>query len=446
MNQFLRTALTGHSGASICVSNISDDDAIMLSLSASEALRDIETATTALTRLTDTAASAEDTVLIASHIHSATPVELALLDNSLNHLCAGEGLTGSDIVPNMQSYEGSTVNMQSLKDMASSVWQAIKDLIGRIRDRIVKFFKSRWGDSAKLRKRLKSLIDRTEKMSGKSLEESKTEIGREVRYLTVKGSLARTDKDTLKAISDYGTIASTLFETWIKNVNSFGGSLETEMNSYDASTKKSLGTISTLNTLATQLLLTKINSIGKLFESTASGDARSPEGIVRKVIHLPGNVGLFATDAFTSRDYPSVYEHARLLSKARVALEPSLPTMKDLEEKAEIDTWSIDNIRTMCNELLSVLDVLDRYDDSKYMKDTEKTSDKITKAGDKLSKERQKQEEIAEAVNSDGVALQQYASAYASWTAGGFASFASNFNTYANGVTVIASKCLSNYK
>lgn len=446
MNMNLRSTLMGHSAGFAGFANLSDDDATILSLDAAGALHEIETGLIALNRLQDTASTVEDTVFIASNIDNASNVELALLDNALNHLGAGEGVTGDDLHPNMQSYEGGAVNMQSLKTMASSVWQAIKDLIERIRTRIVKFFKSRWGDSAKLRKRLKSLIERTEKMAGKSIEENKTEIGREIKYVTVKGRVITTGKDAITLAGTYSTLASALYETWIKNVNTFGGELKTAMSSWDSSASSSNGVIDTLNTRAEQVLLPKVNAVSSYFKSVESGDNRSPEGVERLAVPLAGNVSVFAASSFTFASGSSVYEKAKLLAKSRVNIEPYSHNTKDLEDKGEVNTWSADEVRTICNDLLSVLDVIDRYDDSKYMKEVEKQTLTVSKEGDKLAKDRQKQDAIAPGVDSDAVALQQYASAYTSWTANGLASFASNFNSMANGLTVIGAKCLSNHK
>lgn len=444
MNSFLRTQLMGYAAPSIDVANLSADEAELMSLDAQDHVGKLEAELAALNRLQDQAMNAEDLVLIASHIKEAKNTDLALVDNSLNQLGAGEGVTGDDLIPNMQSYEGQALNMQSLKDVASSVWQAIKDLVERIRVRIVKFFKSRWGDSAKLRKRLKSLIERTEKMAGKAIDEAKTEIGREIKYLTFEGKVEGNGKDVHAAIGNYNTLASGLYETWIKEVNAFGSELETAFASWDASAQSSNGPLTTLNTKAEQLKLTSVRGLDKLFKATASGDNRSPDGVTRKSMALAGNVNVFAADAFNASG--TVYEKAKVLAKSRVTIEPYLPKPKDLEEKGEISTWSVDEVRTMCNELLSVLDIIDRYDDSKYMKDVEKQMDKVTKAGDKVATARSKQEDIKEEVNADAVAMQQYASAYASWTSNGLASFASNFNSFANGVAVVAAKCLSNHK
>lgn len=447
MNMNLRSALIGQSTLmSVNAANLSDDDAAMLSLDAAQALQEIESGHAALTRLQDTAAATEDTVFIASQITEASNIDLALIDNAINHLGAGEGVSGENVMPNMQNYVGSTVNMQSLRDMASSVWQAIKDLIKRIRDRIVKFFKSRWGDSAKLRKRLKSLIARCEKMSGKTVDEAKTEIGREIKYVTVGGKINTGGKDVLALASTYKDISGALYENWIKNVNEFGAKLESAMSSWEASDDSTKGQLQTLNDEAQLVTLTDENAIKNKFENPVSGDERSPEGVVRKRIDLAGNVSLFAADDFNDGSLSTASEKAKLYAKARIGLESYSPKPKDLEEKGEIQTWTVDVIRDLCNELLSVLDIIDRYDDSKYMKEVDKQVDKVTKEGDKLAKARQKQEDIKPAVDAEAVALQQYASAYTSWTSQGLASFASNFNSFANGVTVIASKCLSNHK
>lgn len=445
MNMNLRAAFMGHTLATaVDVSAISDDDAEMMSIDAQVAFQELEQAHVSLNRLQDTALATEDTVFIASQITEASNVDLALIDNAINQLGAGEGISGDNVMPNMQSYTGTAVNMQSLRDVASSVWQAIKDLISRIRQRITKFFKSRWGDSAKLRKRLKSLIERCEKMTGKSIEENKTEIGREIKYLTFAGKSLSNGKDVQGKIESYNTIAAAMYEKWIKDVTEFGGTLETQMKSWDASASASNGEVTKLNEEAAKVSLVRVQGIGSLFNSV-SNDDRAPEGVLRSSIDLAGNVSLFAARAFSaSEDTPS--GKAKVYTKARVSVEPYITKPKELEEKGEVTTWSVDEIRTMCNELLSVLDVIDRYDDSKYMKDVEKQTDAVSKAGDKLAAARQKEDEINSDVDASAVAMQQYASAYASWTSQGIASFASNFNSFANGVTVIASKCLSNYK
>lgn len=446
MNMNLRSTLMGHSAGFAGFANLSDDDATILSLDAAGALHEIETGLTALNRLQDTASTVEDTVFIASNIDNASNVELALLDNALNHLGAGEGVTGDDLHPNMQSYEGGAVNMQSLKSMASSVWQAIKDLIKRIRDRIVKFFKSRWGDSAKLRKRLKSLIARCEKMSGKSIDESKTEIGREIKYVTVAGDIKKSGNHVVELVGKYSTLAGALYENWIREVTAFGSTLETSMDSWDSSASGATADVGKLNIAAGAVKLTDIRGMNKLFISADTNDNRNPAGIGRKRCNLAGNQSVFAADSFDVKGLTTNVEKAKLFAKARVTIEPYNTKPKELEEKGEVETWTVDTVSTLCNELLSVLDVIDRYDDSKYMKDSEKQAEKVMKAGDKLANARQKQDDINSEVDSEAVAYQQYASAYASWSSQGLASFASNFNSMANGLTVIGSKCLSNHK
>lgn len=445
MQSFLRNALVP-AQASAFTAGLGDDELELMSIDANQALNDLERDTMALNRLQDSANAIEDTRFIAGHIKAASNVDLALVDNSINHCLAGEGISSETVMPNMQSYEGEAINMQSLKTMASSVWQAIKDLIARIRTRIVKFFKSRWGDSAKLRKRLKALIDRAENMTGKTINESKTTIGREVKYLTMADKVHGKGKDVIEGIDRYNTIASALYETWIRRVNDFGVELETAMSSYDASASSTGNGLNTVTMQSLVTVLTTIPGIDKLFRATKSEDQRSPDGVIRRSCPLAGNVSIFAVSGFTIPDTATDFEKAKVAAKSRVSIEPTFAKTKDLEEEADIETWSADQVRTMCNDLLSVLDIIDRYDDSKYMKDTDKQTSKITKAGDRLSKDRYKQDEINPDVNSTGIALQQFASAYTSWTANGLASFASNFNSMANAVVVIGSKCLSNHK
>lgn len=447
MNMNLRSAFAAQASAmAFNVATLSDDDAEMMSLDAQSALQDLEQAHSSLARLQDTATATADTVFIASQITEASNVDLALIDNAINHLGAGEGITGDHVMPNMQNYAGSTVNMQSLRDMASSVWQAIKDLIKRIRDRIVKFFKSRWGDSAKLRKRLKSLINRCEKMSGKTIDESKTELGREIKYVTVAGDIKKNGNEVTALVGKYNALAAALYETWIKNVTAFGGELEAAMGKLDVTADESSSDLFQLLNKSGELKLTAVSGANKIFDAVASGDERSPEGVTRKRCDLAGNQSLFAADEFHPATGASNHEQAKLFAKARVSVEPYSHKPKELEEKGEVATWSVDTVSTLCNDLISVLDIIDRYDDSKYMKDSDKQADKVVKAGDKLAAARQKQDEINATIDADAVAYQGYASAYASWSSQGLASFASNFNSFANGVTVIAAKCLSNHK
>lgn len=426
-------------------SNVTDCEETLhlMSIDANEARGDLNDALTNLNRLVDIATHLDETIQIGECVKKASVPELALMSNAFDLAMAGEPGDHSQVCIAMQSNEGRAINMQGIRNVVSSVWEAIKSLAKRIRDAVVKFFKSRWGDSARLRKKLKALLSRCDKVQSKSVEHKKTKINGGYKNLHVAGQAPKGKVDFEAEAEKFLSLATAMFGDYITNINKAGNALQTALDKFDVSEKLGGLGLDDLKGIELTSLATD-RSVDKLF-SEANNDKTAPKHHTRKKLELLGNKTMFSTVEHDLTDL-APGELANVASRSMISLE-SFSTKKTIEDSGEIDTLEVEVIRTMTNTLLEALSILDAFEDSTEYKEIDKLNKSLRVSGDSVNKEiGDKEADMGEGAKEMGKALHKFVSGYATWTSSGFSGFSAHFNTIATTLVKASNESLSNYK
>lgn len=91
-------------------------------------------------RMQDLAQGLEDLAEVGATISQATPRELILIDIANQLSLAGSGVASEETLPGLESLEGKSVGIESIKETAAKLWNAVMAFIKRVWDGIQNFF------------------------------------------------------------------------------------------------------------------------------------------------------------------------------------------------------------------------------------------------------------------------------------------------------------------
>ena len=424
---------------------VSQEDTIASLTSMHSAAAELETDGLELTRLSAIADSLDNVVAISAHITTATRPELALIENTVQLAFSGENADDiAGITYGLESSEGGTIALEGIKDIAMKIWDGMKRLFKRIRDAVVKFFKSRWGAVASLRKSLVKLKERSDKAIGTSIEENKTNIGRECKVLYVDGKMEKSEGAILKGIEVYKGMADRMYDVYAKAANKAGTDIASAMDEYTTTPADAVAALQKANAAAGAFAYNAPKGAAAL---TSADDKRITAGITgsKHQLFLDMVLMTFDADATKFNSKTTDRERAELLSKSRVAIVNRSAKAKDLNDEATIGTWSANTINEMATELIDALESFERYESSSMFKDIVSVTKDINKSGDAVIKD-SADEDVDPVAVAAAKGLRALAGGYARWSSDGFVSFSKHLMDVSNSIITISNKCLANHK
>ena len=203
----------------IALEEISDEEAQLIAQSAIKYAMEAESILMETERITDIAISLEEALMISGTVQVATEAELAFLETIGNLATAGTNVDPERIVPSMESYIGTTISLEGLKETIGNIWEKIKVFIKKVWEALKNFYNENMREIPRLKA---SLLAFQKKIAGKtSMEKDSKEtitITSGVEYLQVDGKALETEKEINDAFETLSENAKWVFGPYMESV------------------------------------------------------------------------------------------------------------------------------------------------------------------------------------------------------------------------------------
>lgn len=417
-----------------------------------EAFHEVETCIQEIDHAADIHASLESLAFVAEKIESASVVELALVDVACEMAVAGSDLTPEMLTPGLESAEGQVISTEGLREMAKSIWEAIKSFMAKIAKQAARFFDKLLLGSGLLRKQLISLKEKAGEKEGKSPENKEFEAASYLNRLAIEGKLPTKSEEVIKALECVSEAAEFIFGDYTKVVNDNGADIITHLKSFEVTGESTEAQVSGLLDAMTKSLTAvpvkglKFNQLGNKKDQRFAPDADV------RYFHLPSNFTLYA-ELYKESKKTKGDEGGFVLSNARRMRRRALNVMEtDVSQKpvkeAKIGTLSPSEVIAVVDAALVAVDTLESWGNNKLAKELGTKNKDIISAGNDLEKKvgKAKTDGVVPSVLAYPKSAQEFGQGFARWAVEPHTKIAKLALTTVRAVMPICSKSLAEYK
>lgn len=400
---------------------------------------EIQAGFTEVNRLGDVVEGLQNLSAINAQISKASGTDVAHSANTIAMAFAGnENGAATTMTVGLEDAVGGSIGLEGISDMVKNAWKAIKDFVIRTYKQVVKFFKSRWGAAANLRKSLDKVLERVEKARTLSKDEAKTDFGREGRLFYLgdsKNGNLETGFMRLKDIIE-------VFTGKASKIEAFGKEAETKIGEIDAESPSAAPFNGALNKLSGLELPkagfaadeTLVPSEIKTYVSAGTYPVLGGKELIT-VIPTGDNAG----DNF-----------AQVARTIRINTKSAFDKKKESEDfEGERSTLELTDIEKIADIIKDALYALDQFEDGKIFTKLSKAKDKLLTSADKLEKSLDKQEYEGDktvAANATRKASRAACTGYTRLSTEPFITLSNLILEQGNMFVVVANKSLANYK
>lgn len=368
----------------------SPEEDAQAAVEATTELADANTAMGDVVRYSEVADALEDTAAIMDTVDETTPAHVALVQTVANMAAAGagEGVTGDDVVPGLdtQHYIGRRMSTEGFKDAAKRIWETIKRWVKKIWAKIEGFFYKHFGRIPRMRKSLEAAEKQLTGAESRPLEDKKIDLTTGLSQMVVNNGDVKDYKEYNTALSALAGAVSDVFKIAAKKLADGGEALSEAISDFDIS--KAGDSLVNINN-ALGACIPGAGSMNSIKGSTGFAGATSPDGVSCSYsAPLPGNImlrfGVTTTQSASRSEANAVAQitHAHR-NTGVVAVYPE--KARDTPSSVSINTPTIDQVRASIGQCRRMLDDMETFYRGKGFKDIKTAQDKITKAGDKIS-------------------------------------------------------------
>lgn len=395
-------------------------------------------------RVSDICSSLENLAMVAGSVTEASNAEVGLAIVAGEMALAGTNLALDVVNPSVETRSGGTISVEGFTDMAKKLWAGIKKMLVKMRDAISGFFKKYFGTTVRLRRAAQSMLDRAEKTASKVIEEQKTELGSECNLLRIDPSnkkVLEADK-VIEGIEVLRGTLTELFDYYTGEMLKVGDLIADGISAYDMSKPSALATF-----LRPQLS----NRNNPIFPQGSHSampkkDKRYKTGDVgSRLIGLSTLAFLAGSTRIGPAGTP--LSNAEILRRTRIVVRPSgydNSTRTPVEE-ATVTTYATSQVVDICEEIISICDLLDGYDKSSTRKDIDKVEIRIKKESDSLDKRFQKEDEMKSSAKADVRAVLNFNKSFTMWVSEPHMPLVALAIAVSRAALTASSKSLSNY-
>ena len=377
--------------------NISTEEAELLEGEALQETNEVDQDVEEAGRMLDVSDAMEDLAEIADGIEEATPVEVALIDNTAAMAVAGTDITPEEVIPAMESYRGKRIATESIRERARQFLDSLLAFLKKIWEKIEGVWHKFFGAVPRLLKAVKAMRERVEatgsmtrKEDGKDFEISSGSLS--VDYKLPKGyDGVSTGLQTTKTAIDF------ILGAYAGKVKSVAEGLAKVMKDYDpddaAKTNQELvgvmkGSINGSNSIKGGGM-TVADSRYSDFDSHRTD---SMLGSVAFLHRVPKDIDKGSSTADVDRYRRSSVELVSFSEKADKKVEDKA-TFKTMESSQSLKLLST------CEDILKTIEDFSRGKGSKDLtksrKDLEEASKKAASAQERLANKGKGDDEAA---------------------------------------------------
>ena len=381
----------------------------------------------------------DDTIALAAHVNGEDKVQVALVENAVNGIMSGTDATADNLSLGLESFDRHYA-AEGLRTVAKNIWEAIKKLMTRIRDRVVKFWKQYFGELAGLRKKLNKLAQKAEKYEGKTIQESKLELGSEIKLVMDEEGVVK-ESELSARLEKFLGFGEALYGKYAKSVNEAGEELDKAAGEYRAkeSDAEKAGKAA-IKAVLDKLDVTAVTDAMK--DTVDTSDERLTKHDVYKACQVP-MASIFVWGASAVKDDAPKAEDYKTLSRGRMTVLAGKDQKNfKFKDEGNIKTWNVSDIRDYIDYLQDAISEVERWEGSSEFKRVDKTLAALKKTGDRIEKDMR--DEDAEGTEH-GKGIRNLIQGYSRWTSEGFTAYASLLSQITNAVVTISNKSLAQH-
>lgn len=184
-------------------------------------------------RALDISDALEDLALIADGIETATPAEAALVESVGQMAVAGSDVSPEEVVPAMESFVGTKIATEGIRETAHALWQRVQEFVKKIWERIEAFVYRIFGTIPRLRRSIGELEDKIGDIGGKQAD-GKIKISSGLVALSSDNSPITNDADVRKGLGDLITAAKFVYGDSVDYTVARGKIVEAALKDFDA--------------------------------------------------------------------------------------------------------------------------------------------------------------------------------------------------------------------
>lgn len=286
----------------------------------------------------------EELACVASAVKNASDTELRLMEIAGDMAAAGSDVPPERIVPAMESYLGTAISVEGIKETAKTIWENIQKFLKKIWENIQKFFTSIFSGLPYLYQAIDRLEKKVKTLSGDVKEKTITlTVG--LSNLCVGGKSITNDKDILTAASKLNVASQWTFGSYSDSIVKRGEVIAKALHDFD---------VSKYEECSEQLRnsLHDARSVNALPGAGQPNSTRYPGFTSTAGTSLPGNVHLTCKYFEANKDV-SVIGTLDRYRNSLCELTPEVSTT--VPEKIEFETLSLAAAEQLLKQLKEMI-------------------------------------------------------------------------------------------
>ncbi|EJY3320367.1 hypothetical protein OGA59_004492 [Salmonella enterica] len=434
---------TNVSAPSFEAMDVSLEEEVIAAGEAQDELNNAEAESGEIERLQDVAdQTAQSVDYIETQINSpensegATQNEVALAEQVANLATVGTGEDADTVMPSSESFVGSQISCEGLKETIRGIIRAVIDAIKKLWVRLKKFWRSTMSRLSSLKKSAQELKERANKTTGTAKEKKIKVSGSIAGLLAVDGSVQKEYGQITSGLKDFDKRITEAGQ-WSAKIAEVGEGIADAISDLDASKAAAE------EAAFTGKFISKVAGLKGVFGGmTKTTDKRFADDKVEvsSTKTLLGEKKLFSRARSGGSDKAS---NSRQISSSRVWLDASSDKVKDHSE-TEISTISPSNVADLADDVINLCDAMAYYGEGKGLDKVEKASGKVEKALEKLNRAN----DTDEAKGEDAAALRRMVAlghAFSDWARNPTASLVNHVCTVSRAVLTVGTKSLAQF-
>lgn len=175
----------------------------------------------------------ESIAVVADRIEEASPEDVALIDTAAQMAVAGTDIAPEQIVPAMESFVGSKIATEGIRETSKQIWESIQAFLKRIWDNIMAYFRVHAAVPVELKKI--AALEAKIKEAGKQKDGVKT-FKLSSGLLTVEGKMVKNAAALGAALRDYEQAAEFVYSKNPEIVAAHGKAIAGVIDKFTAET------------------------------------------------------------------------------------------------------------------------------------------------------------------------------------------------------------------
>lgn len=237
-------------------------------------------------RMQDLAQGLEDLAEVGGTITQATPRELILIDIANQLSLAGSGMASEETLPGLESLEGKTVSVESIKETAAKLWNAVMAFIKRVWDGIQNFFAKLFSTLAGMKKKAEELKAAAKRTGNARPATAVIALGSEANALAVNHVAPHDGESINRYLGGLEAQCEVIFNAYVQQVDKAGKILTDLLSTADTSNQLPGNWFEMVSSAAGNL---QFGQIKQALGCKEVSDARFAGGQIAIAPPLPGN-------------------------------------------------------------------------------------------------------------------------------------------------------------